>query len=1193
MNAIELRRFGRFEGVRVDLPRDARMHVIHGPNEAGKTTLLNAITYTLYGMPTRGTEREPDYGFLHALPTLRTGVELTRDDGSTLHVVRKRGRAGTVVSPTTDAADARAEAALTGVLHGVPKDVWLARHGLSQERLRAGGRALLASDGDAADALFAAATGITVVREVLTDVRGRRQALLADSGRTGDLHAAVKEHDEAKAELRVARGATDGYDDFVARRDEITREREQLVGERATNVARAEQLEAVRAAAGPLDERARLIAERDEIDAPAIAWTREDHAEHAAAMDELADATTRLATLEGRLERERARLAELRFDATLLAAEEQVAALHQRVGAVRAARDAVATLEAELAVAVAIAERAARAAMDAAGVDAATLPAGAVRTELTRLADAGDVVARAHAVATTAADMARTALARHSSALEAIGVVNADTTAALTPLIEAAGAIDHAGHHARVAAADMQLLDLERRARALPGCDFDLEAARMLELPPIAEIEQLAGRFEELDRAAGQQRTLLDQARTHRAARQAKLADIEGEREVADPSELHAVRATRDEAWTIIRTGIERGATAPDSLASASNAVPEFERAHHAADVLADELADDGQRVGEATSVRREIALDEEREITTSRALERIAADRAAMLDGDWTRLWSRSGVSAPANPDAMRAFVADIERLRADAAALDQARIRVAADAATMADITRQLRRALGADPVASGATADATADAPDAQDVTGFVVALDAARTRRDAAAATHTERTERLGAVRTATEQDETARHDLEHADRELATWTTSWARACADAGIDPASTITAARARLTAFDELARAAAAHATAEQSLADVRASIERFTNEVAGLLADLGAAAAHIDAANPELAVSVLQQAVSDAKVTRTQHVDLSRTIDELDAERVREAAARDTADQRMSTVTARAPGTDRATLAALDAAWATRDGFDQRILNLDQQLLESTRLRADELAELRGTMDDAELVASAARLREEAHATDARLALIQTERDELIERLGAAETSSQVAEAQQRMANALARIERLTPEYRSLALQEHMLAEFLELKAQGDMGPVVRLAGEYFARLTCDAFTRLQVEPDEDGTLILTAVRASDGSGVHVQGMSEGTVDQLYLALRLATLVTALEAGTEIMPLIVDDILMTFDDARSAATLALFGDIAAETSMQVLFLTHHERLVEQAREVVDPSTLAVIELGAGAGT
>jgi uncharacterized protein YhaN len=74
-----------------------------------------------------------------------------------------------------------------------------------------------------------------------------------------------------------------------------------------------------------------------------------------------------------------------------------------------------------------------------------------------------------------------------------------------------------------------------------------------------------------------------------------------------------------------------------------------------------------------------------------------------------------------------------------------------------------------------------------------------------------------------------------------------------------------------------------------------------------------------------------------------------------------------------------------------------------------------------------------------------------------------------------------------------------------------------------------------------------------------------------MSSGTRDQLYLALRLASLEKYMESA-EPMPFIVDDILVHFDDERSRATLGVLAELARKT--QIILFTHHRRLVEQAQ-------------------
>ncbi len=76
-----------------------------------------------------------------------------------------------------------------------------------------------------------------------------------------------------------------------------------------------------------------------------------------------------------------------------------------------------------------------------------------------------------------------------------------------------------------------------------------------------------------------------------------------------------------------------------------------------------------------------------------------------------------------------------------------------------------------------------------------------------------------------------------------------------------------------------------------------------------------------------------------------------------------------------------------------------------------------------------------------------------------------------------------------------------------------------------------------------------------------------------MSEGTADQLYLALRLASLSVHLDdPDHEPAPLVADDILINFDDGRALAALAALADLSRRT--QVLFFTHHDHLAEIAR-------------------
>ena len=86
-----------------------------------------------------------------------------------------------------------------------------------------------------------------------------------------------------------------------------------------------------------------------------------------------------------------------------------------------------------------------------------------------------------------------------------------------------------------------------------------------------------------------------------------------------------------------------------------------------------------------------------------------------------------------------------------------------------------------------------------------------------------------------------------------------------------------------------------------------------------------------------------------------------------------------------------------------------------------------------------------------------------------------------------------------------------------------------------------------------------------------------------MSTGTADQLYLALRVASVEDYLNRA-DTLPFVADDLFVNFDDARSAAGLKVMSQVAAKT--QVLFFTHHQHLVEMARQELG-STISVTTL------
>ena len=96
--------------------------------------------------------------------------------------------------------------------------------------------------------------------------------------------------------------------------------------------------------------------------------------------------------------------------------------------------------------------------------------------------------------------------------------------------------------------------------------------------------------------------------------------------------------------------------------------------------------------------------------------------------------------------------------------------------------------------------------------------------------------------------------------------------------------------------------------------------------------------------------------------------------------------------------------------------------------------------------------------------------------------------------------------------------------------------------------RRAGEIMARLTGGKYASLSFSRELDAS----AKREGDTVAHEKAFLSEGTADQLYLALRLAICELALPEGCS-CPIILDDALVNFDDERMAYALELLEEMA----------------------------------------
>ena len=129
--------------------------------------------------------------------------------------------------------------------------------------------------------------------------------------------------------------------------------------------------------------------------------------------------------------------------------------------------------------------------------------------------------------------------------------------------------------------------------------------------------------------------------------------------------------------------------------------------------------------------------------------------------------------------------------------------------------------------------------------------------------------------------------------------------------------------------------------------------------------------------------------------------------------------------------------------------------------------------------------------------------------------------------------------------------------------MLGQAVARHRAGQQDPLLARAGALFCAMTGGGFSGLAQTYDEADTPRLAGQRAGGGL-VQIEGMSEGTRDQLYLALRLAYL-EDYAGRAEPAPFIGDDLFSTFDEVRTGHGL---DALATSDTIFVPGLVEHAR-------------------------
>ncbi len=162
IDKFNLWRYGLFTDYEIDfgeaLQNQPDLHIIYGPNEAGKSTLMDAYMDFLFGFPTR-TNKD----FIHTRTTLKLGATLSFEHESNNYLRLKKQKNSLVDNDETPVD----EQTLTQQLSGLGRESYTNMFSLNDDTLEAGGQSILESKGDLGKLLYSATTGVAQLSESL------------------------------------------------------------------------------------------------------------------------------------------------------------------------------------------------------------------------------------------------------------------------------------------------------------------------------------------------------------------------------------------------------------------------------------------------------------------------------------------------------------------------------------------------------------------------------------------------------------------------------------------------------------------------------------------------------------------------------------------------------------------------------------------------------------------------------------------------------------------------------------------------------------------------------------------------------------------------------------------------------------------------------------------------------------------
>lgn len=1144
LHNLNLVRFGKFTDTDISLPKaEHDFHLIVGPNEAGKSTVRGAIADLLFGFP----QRYAAMAFVHQQAELCLAARVADGDNS-LAIVRTKGNRNTLRTPADVPLP---DNALLPFIGSADRAFFETMFGLSHAQLVVGGELILDASKDFSQVLFQSAAGIAGLGKVKDGLYAEADRLWASrySGSRA-YYIASDQLDQANKDLKAATVRSKSFGDARSALDDVETRIAAATLRKGQLQATRGKLERVRRLAPKVVELKQKLAELgalgEVLDLPANALET-----LTTGAQDLSVAETTLRQCElavGELTDQRDKVV---FDTKILTSRHDIQALAATGESVRNHYAGLVARQAEVDRCL---ELAGAAADDLGWSDwedeaalRARLPTPLTLREVQRLVNEHGGLIQAKISTAENVEAKRAELEEAEAELKAMTVVEVSLTLR-SALSEAQAYRNTSATQSKVDSAvktakrvlDAALAGLGQWTRAV-------EELQQMSPPSSERLAGLAAKRQRLESDLGTAADRVDQATADFNDAELAVKHFSEARHIVTGSDVQEARRKRDADWRAIKEGAIPLASGSAGLDAAID--------------LADELVD--TQLGSTADAAQLQSLKQQVEraasdLASANVAKERKADELTAFDEDWAIQTAALALPGLTLSDA-QAWMTKRELVLSAFATFsekDEALRQEVIDASTAATT---LLAQLG----------QAGVSLPPESSLAAILAAAELLASEADSSAARRGQLVkQRSTSSNTLSRLQATA----DAARAAFSAWEQKWEAAVSGARIaEYVKSVDDAEQALEKLEVIRNSLdKAVAIRRERIDTMKRDLDEFTK----------AARAVVEALSIEELRDVDAREVVRALSPRLKEAESGETRRNAADDALRAAARRhknsqDEVEQIKARIAPLLTAAGVATLAEAAPLVATSEA--KRRLVGEIELARAALIQGSDgltLDAVVAEVDGCDL----AQVVVDLSSTNDQIEQVQEDQTSLASELTQAKLAvaafgggSDAAVAEARRQEALASMADASERYIKVTAAAKLLSWAIERYREQNQGPMLARAGAIFCALTLGRYIKLFVDFDST-PYRLSAVR-TDGKAVEVPGMSEGTRDQLYLALRLAALELHL-AKAKALPFVADDLFINFDDERSTAGLQALRDLSTKT--QVLFLSHHDHLLPRVQQV-----------------